>query len=186
MIGDKIRTIRKEKKMTANQLADLSGFTASYISQLERNILDPSISSLRKIASILDVPIYTFLEEECEFDKKNLFVKSNKRRSLKLPDSSFTYEFLTPLLKCNDFKIKMNIINFKIEGHSFDSNDFLKHNADECLFVTTGELHVYIDDEIYHLHEGDSIYILSNSKHKIYNPLDKESSGYSCITPSIY
>ena len=33
MLGDKIREARKRKRITLNQLAEMSGLTASYISQ---------------------------------------------------------------------------------------------------------------------------------------------------------
>lgn len=186
MIGDIIRSIRKEKKMTANQLAEQCGLTPSYISQLERNLLDPSISSLRKISSILDVPIYTFLAEDLELDKKNLFMKKNDRRKLKLANSNITYEFLTPLIRSKDVNVKMNIIEYNLNKKSYDSYDYLVHNADECIFVTKGKLDVFVENDVYHLDEGDSVYILANTPHRVYNPTDDDTMGYSCITPSIY
>ncbi|EET84441.1 transcriptional regulator, XRE family [Clostridium carboxidivorans P7] len=64
MLGPKIREIRQEKGLTLNELADKTGLTASYLSQIERNIIDPSLSSLRKISLSLEVPIYTFLTDE--------------------------------------------------------------------------------------------------------------------------
>ena len=64
MIGDRVRENRKSKKYTLEQLAEASGLTASYISQMERNLTEPSISSLRKIAQVLQVPISSFLEED--------------------------------------------------------------------------------------------------------------------------
>lgn len=41
MLGDKIREARKRKRITLNQLAEMSGLTASYISQAERNLTEP-------------------------------------------------------------------------------------------------------------------------------------------------
>ena len=64
MLGDKIREVRKRADFTLNQLASASGLTASYISQVERNLTEPSISSLRKIAAALQTPLYMFLDDE--------------------------------------------------------------------------------------------------------------------------
>lgn len=42
----KIREYRKKRKLTIKELAELSGMSISYISQIERGEIDPSLSSL--------------------------------------------------------------------------------------------------------------------------------------------
>ena len=54
MIPQKIRTLRQAKGLTLKELADKTQTTAGYISQLERGLVDPSLSTLRKIAAVLD------------------------------------------------------------------------------------------------------------------------------------
>lgn len=183
MLGTKIREIRKQKGMTVNELAEKTQFTASYISQLERNIVDPSISSLRKISIILEVPIYTFLEEN---DRQHIIITRDKRQKLELPNSSIVYEFLTPMAANKEINAKMEIIYFELEPKSWTSDEYLTHEADECIFVTRGQIEVYLGEENYHLMEGDSIYIVENTPHKMYNPTDEKVTGFSNICPPIY
>ena len=45
------------------ELAREAGMSISYISQVERGEIDPSLSSLRKIASVLQVPLYLLLDD---------------------------------------------------------------------------------------------------------------------------
>ena len=59
----KIRNYRKERNLTIKELAAMTGMSISYISQVERGELDPSLSSLRKIASVLQLPIYLLLDD---------------------------------------------------------------------------------------------------------------------------
>lgn len=59
----KIREFRKNQKMTIKELAELSGMSISYISQIERGEIDPSLSSLRKIAAGLQVPMHMLLDD---------------------------------------------------------------------------------------------------------------------------
>jgi transcriptional regulator with XRE-family HTH domain len=59
-IGKKIRALRKEQRMTLQQLGHSSGLTASYISQIERDQGSPSIASLKKIAAAFNVRIVDF------------------------------------------------------------------------------------------------------------------------------
>lgn len=183
MLGERIREIRKIRKMTLNDLATLAGVTASYISQLERNIIDPSISSLRKISAVLEVPIYTFLDEE---DRQPVLIKAEKRRKLELPNSSIIYEFLTPTTFGSSMSPKMEIIYFQLHAESWSSEESLYHKAEECIFVIKGVMKVHLGDDSYDLNEGDSIYIRENVPHRMYNPGNKKTIGISCITPAIY
>ena len=54
IIGDTIRTTRKEKELTLKQMSRRTGLSISLLSQIERAESSPSISSLYKIAVALD------------------------------------------------------------------------------------------------------------------------------------
>ena len=60
----KIREYRKQRKLTIKELAAMTGMSISYISQVERGEIDPSLSSLRKIASVFQLPLYMLLDDE--------------------------------------------------------------------------------------------------------------------------
>ncbi len=57
IIGDTIRTLRKEKELTLKQMSRRTGLSISLLSQIERAESSPSISSLYKIAIALDARI---------------------------------------------------------------------------------------------------------------------------------
>lgn len=57
IIGDTIRSLRKEKELTLKQMSRRTGLSISLLSQIERAESSPSISSLYKIAMALDTPI---------------------------------------------------------------------------------------------------------------------------------
>jgi two-component system OmpR family response regulator len=54
IIGDTIRTYRKEKELTLKQMSRRTGLSISLLSQIERAESSPSISSLYKISVALD------------------------------------------------------------------------------------------------------------------------------------
>jgi len=58
IIGDTIRTLRKEKELTLKQMSRRTGLSISLLSQIERAESSPSISSLYKIAVALDSKIH--------------------------------------------------------------------------------------------------------------------------------
>ena len=55
LMGERIRTIRKEKGMTQEQLAEATGYTANHISHIEVGSTKLSLTSLVSIANTLDV-----------------------------------------------------------------------------------------------------------------------------------
>ena len=57
-IAKNIRTLREKKKMTLQELADLTGLTRSYLSKIERSRKAPPYSTMNRIASALEVDVH--------------------------------------------------------------------------------------------------------------------------------
>lgn len=58
MYGGNIRELRKKKRLSLDQLSELSGVSKSYISSIERGLqTNPSFSVLEKVAKALDVEL---------------------------------------------------------------------------------------------------------------------------------
>lgn len=53
LVGRNVRTVRQARGMTQEQLAELSGFSQQYISDLERGRRNPTIVSLYELAQAL-------------------------------------------------------------------------------------------------------------------------------------
>ena len=47
MLGEQVRNIRKKRGITLKELAEKTGLSIGYISQIERDLTDPSLSTLR-------------------------------------------------------------------------------------------------------------------------------------------
>lgn len=71
-LGSKIREYRKSKGMTQETLAQLIGVKRAVISKYETNFISPSIDMLNKIASALDIPISSLLDNvnALQYDKE--------------------------------------------------------------------------------------------------------------------
>ena len=55
LVGRNVQRIRLKKKMTQEELAEVSGFSQQYISGLERGRRNPTIVSLYELATALGV-----------------------------------------------------------------------------------------------------------------------------------
>ncbi len=63
-IGKKLRALRIQKKMTIKELAALCHFSVSFLSDVEREVKNPSFENLKIIADALEAPYSYFLEDE--------------------------------------------------------------------------------------------------------------------------
>ncbi|MDR0376196.1 MAG: cupin domain-containing protein [Spirochaetaceae bacterium] len=65
-LGAKIRAQRLKHDMKIAEIAELTGLTASTISQVERALISPSISTLKKICDAMRIPIGILFEDNGE------------------------------------------------------------------------------------------------------------------------
>ena len=56
-LGNIIKNIRKQKGLTQNEFASLCDITQTYLSQIECNLKEPNLSTLREISEKLNVPL---------------------------------------------------------------------------------------------------------------------------------
>lgn len=160
MLGDVIRKIRTDKKVTIKEIAAKAGVTSSLLSQIENNKANPSVNSLMAIAKALKVPISSLFNDGPVTDP---VVRAGKRKFLKT-QSGVTYYLLTP--EPSKHRIGM-IYNVFEQGASV--GEMYSHEGEECGFVLEGSLEVTSGNDTYVLETGDSIILDSTKPHKCTN-----------------
>lgn len=160
MLGDIIRKIRTEKKVTIKKVAASAGVTSSLLSQIENNKANPSVNSLMAIAKALKVPMSTFFDDEPVADP---VVQADKRKFLKT-QSGVTYYLLTP----EPSKHRMGMI-YNVFEQGASVGEMYSHEGEECGFILEGSLEVTCGDDTYILQAGDSIILDSTKPHKCTN-----------------
>ena len=73
-IGQKIQKYRTQRGLSLRGLAEKTGITASMISQIENNAVNPSINTLKTLAETLDFPLYVLFQED---SRNSLSAKAN-------------------------------------------------------------------------------------------------------------
>ena len=76
-IGEKLKTIRKEKGLTLQQLADETGLSIGFLSNLERDLSSPTVSALHKICEVLGTEMFTVLRPSPD---GGIVVRKDERR----------------------------------------------------------------------------------------------------------
>jgi predicted transcriptional regulator len=125
-LGDKIKQFRLEKKLTMQQLADLSGKSKGYISMLEKGInpqtqkpIEPSLEAIQSIAKSLNVDLEDLIsdtEDVIRLPKLNnpLVEKiTNTVRKLNKDNQNKTYQYTKNLLQFQNRTVKEVSIKYK-------------------------------------------------------------------------
>jgi transcriptional regulator with XRE-family HTH domain len=175
-VCDRVREHREAKGWSLRKLAHKSKVSASLISQIETGKVDPSLSTLRKIALALDVPLFYFvLENPSEATK---IVRKSDRRTVAFPESGLVYQ----IFHSNQGK-KMGIHLGTLQKGGMTSNEPMPHQGEECLIVVEGRMKVQVGKEILWLESGDSLYFDSSVPHQLMNEDEQDCKFYLIITP---
>ncbi len=182
MLGDQIRSIRKRQEITLKELAEKTGLSIGYISQIERNLTDPSLSTLRKISGALGIPTYLFLGDE---PHGSLTLHKEEMIQLSQPNSNVRYQIMSPM-PTGEFVPQSLVARFELAPHSVDGELPVIHPSEEIVLLERGAVDVIIDGKPVHLKAGDTTLIRSNLPHILSNPTDEVVMGYSILTPAVW
>ncbi|HIV46782.1 MAG TPA: helix-turn-helix domain-containing protein [Candidatus Acutalibacter stercorigallinarum] len=182
MLGDQIRSIRKRQEITLKELAEKTGLSIGYISQIERNLTDPSLSTLRKISGALGVPTYLFLGDE---PHGSLTLRKEEMIQLSQPNSNVRYQIMSPM-PTGEFEPQSLVARFELAPRSVDGELPVIHPSEEIVLLERGAVDVIIDGKPVHLEAGDTTLIRSNLPHILSNPTDEVAMGYSILTPAVW
>lgn len=179
-IGTRLNQIRKEKNISIARLSEESGVSTGLISQIERELVTPSVVNLWKIAKALDTNINYFFEEEENVQKT--IIRAGEHKVIKAEEGRSIYELFSPA----DGSRQLDLIKVTLKAGEEYEKELLVHDGEECGMAIKGEVTVCIKDEEFVLHEGDSIYFKSEQPHKYVNRSDKECVSIWAMTPSFF
>lgn len=184
MIGEKIRSIRKSKNLTIVELSEQINVTSGYISQIERDLISPSLTVLKRMADALEIPLsLLFLDENTE---SVITIPKNERTKVKFSNINVELEFLTPFERNNERFVNVEAFIFKLPSKTWVSDSTIANDAKEFIYIQKGTLECHIGNKIYTVSKGDSICVPEKNEHLIYNPEDEEVEALCIMTPATH
>jgi len=178
-IGKVIREFRLARNMSIKELSKKTNLTSSLISQVERDLISPSLNSLAKISSALKVPMVSFFTEATPKPWPVMRKKQRKKTTI-FSDSHVIYQLLSP---DPNKKIEFLLVEIESEEDENEENELVAHSGEECGYVIKGELEVRLGKERYYLKEGDSIYFQSRIPHRFKNTGEGKVISIWAMTP---
>lgn len=157
-IGAKVRDLRNQNGLTQEELADRTELTKGFISQLERGLTAPSVSTLLDIVECLGTNLSDFFHEEDDlqvvYRKEDYFAKEDENQN------SITWLIATAQSR----SLEPILVHLQ-PGQSMP--DDKPHEGEEFGYVLEGEITLHYGEEVYTVRKGDSFIFPANRKHKI-------------------
>lgn len=179
-VGTDIRALRKSRSITLVDFANALERSVGFVSQIERNISEPSIQDLRNIAAMFDVPISFFFgessgnENECRY-----IVRGVERRKLGNPDEGLIEELLSPDLGGSFEMIRSEFAPGAI------LNEPQQRDTEESGIVISGIFEIEISGIWHTLHEGDS-FRFAGEPYRWRNTSNKPAILIWAVSPPVY
>lgn len=172
VLGPRLKAARSGRGLRLKDVAEESGFSVSFLSQVERGLANPSVGSLKRLADALGVSAASlFFGPETEYEKIGrpdetapVITRRSQRKSIRYPDSEITYDLVVP-----DLTRSLEVLWLEAPPGSSTGERFA-HSGEECVLVISGELLLVVGEESWRLAKGDSIYFRSDQPHGWENP----------------
>lgn len=182
ILGDRLRQLRKRRRMTLAQLAEGCGLSIGYLSQIERNLAEPSINALFSIAHHLGVTVQWFFSgtEEAVPPEENGYVIRRANRLRVNYQQGIVDELLTPRMS-----MTLEMIQSQMPPGS-EVTQAYSHEGDEVGLVISGQMELWVGDRHFLLHAGDSFSHSSREPHRYRNPGPGDTVVVWAISPPTY
>lgn len=190
-LGPRIRRLREQANLTIAEVAQRSGFSIGYISQVERDLANPSLGALKRIADAIGVRLPALFHEPVPVaedephngtpDEPATVVRSRRRKVLIYPGSNIRHELLSP-----DLQRKIEFLWATAPPGTGSGDEPYQHQGEEIGVVVKGWAECRVGNKTYVLEAGDSIYFASHLPHSWRNAGDEPLEIIWVSTPPTF
>jgi len=164
-IGSRVRSIRKEKNVSLEELSKLTGFDVDFLAKIEKDEAQPQLGTVIKLSKALDSAFGRMVsgvgDRLYSITRKNERTKISRSTSQKGKRQVYQYMSLTPEVKGRH----MQTLLVQLEENPDD--EMSVHDGEEFIYVLDGRVTLKIGQEAFEFEPGDSVYYLSTTPHLI-------------------
>ena len=176
-LGSRLRRRRRELGLTLQQVGDGAKLSVGFISQVERDLTSPSLSSLAAISRVLQAHISEFFAIP---GGASLTTRARTRGHYSLDERNADYERVTANFPGH---VLNGVIVHDPPGYRSEP---IRHEGEEFFFVLSGSITVELDGKATILNTGDSIHFRSNREHSTWNHTADPASVLVVVTMDIF
>jgi transcriptional regulator with XRE-family HTH domain len=157
-LGGTVRRLRRSQGMSVRKLAAAVDFSASFISQLERNMVSPSISSLERLAAGLGVTLGDFFKDA----SPTVVIPRGSRQSL---TSGWSRAYIESLDSAHPGRLLEAVMVTIAPGGTSGKRAHL-HDRERFVIIFEGSVRLTLAEATYGMRRGDSVLVLPGVPHR--------------------
>lgn len=159
-IGQKLRSLRKIRDISLQQLAEETGMSYSYLSGLENEKYSISIVNLQRLARYFNVDLIHFLDTR---DTNTVLVRKNDLKN-HMTDDGIAFQVITSSAGKN-----LQVSHVTLPPNSPAERNIHKHaKGQEMIYAVEGGVVVMVESARYELKQGDLVVFDSDVEHCIF------------------
>lgn len=175
-IGSKIKRLRQANGLTLEELANRSELTKGFLSQLERDLTSPSVTTLEDILEALGTTLQEFFSEkpaeQIVFKRSDFFINEQ---------DDYIISYIIP----NAQKNAMEPILIELEKDK-QSMTIDPHEGEEFGYIVQGKVKLVYGDNEFILKKGETFYLKGLASHYLMNPGDTKAKVIWVTTPPLF
>ncbi len=177
-LGKKIRDLRLRRGLTVQQLAELTGLSKGFISQVENSRTSPSLATLQDLARALETSVaYLVVEEE----RVPHLVRAADRPRLQIGGNTSQVEVLSAQPRRN-----LELIQAELPAGVAASDKRHYHHGEEVVLCTEGRVTLFCGEHTMVLEAGDSCHFDGRVPHAVENSGDVTARVLIAMTPAAF
>lgn len=166
-LGVRLRERRRQLGLTLKEVAVGAGLSVGFISQIERGITAPSLSSLVSVARVLNMDVGAVLSQP---RAEGGITRHDERPVYAVSPGSLTYERISASFPGN---VLRSVLIHEPPGHRSEP---IAHEGEEMFYVLDGAVTIEVAGERNVLEAGDSLHFPSTRIHSSWNHTDRPST----------
>jgi len=176
-LGARLRARRKALGLTMQKVAEEAGLTIGFISQIERGLASPSLSSLAAVSRVLDLDTSELFAQP---PSPGAVTTAGLRPVYGIDPANMTYERISSSFPGNVLRA---VLIHEAPGHRSEP---IRHEGEELFYILHGALTVEIEGQRQVLKPGDSIHFASNRVHSSWNHTDQPTTILHVCTMDVF
>jgi transcriptional regulator with XRE-family HTH domain/KaiC/GvpD/RAD55 family RecA-like ATPase len=167
-LGSRLKKLRNRSSLSQTEVAKRIGVTPSTISQIESNLIYPSLPALLKLAEVLAVDVNSILQGDGKIRRPFVFPASEALpvKLTALPEGAVQARLLTAV----DFDCKAEPYLIEVAPDQTLNSHFFAHKGEEMGYVISGKMQMKMANSSHGLKEGDVVYLASEAPAQWRNP----------------
>ena len=178
-LGETIRRLRKDKKLTLVEISKKTGVAQATLSRIETGTMIGTVESHQKIADVIGVSLAELYSGVDPRHDQITHLKQDAEKKVTHHTKNLQVELLTQ----ESSKKKITPLLMTLQPDAEASQEKNERGVEKFIYVLEGEIKVRVDKDEFHLKQGETLYFDASLSHQISNQ-KKTSRLLIAVSPS--